>query len=623
MKNKTIFMSLDKKTQDYLRIVYSLINYFSYNDMFYRVTNGDGETLYFKLDDGHYIIGLSFFLAGLYIDGFTKDFFASKDITFDECIEYIRKSDGADKFKILKDDLFDSEVFGLINLECYLGNIAYQIKEDYYLRDKDFSINDLEPYQIFDYSMVYYNEVPEDIMAEMFDVEDFGHSDLFMEYQSKREEIYGEMAKDRYNVDIFNAKHEDTVWEFDFDRFKLINDEGCSYLISKDNKEVKIQVLDEENDSIDVKSVEIIRINGKYLTYETFKEILSLNDSSILELTIIDDDGIERIFKTRKGELFMKPQTETQDNNKKSSVLDKYGEDLTKLSYIKDPSIGRDEDIRKIEQILLYPERDKSVIITGESGIGKTALVKGLAYRIKNGDVPYLLKYLKIISIDTATMVAGTKYVGSLEEKLKKILDEASKDKTIILFIDEIHQTIGGGKSDNDSNSIAEILKPYLDSGKVRVIGATTTEEYMEHISSNPAFKTRFKRIDIKEPTNDTIYTILDDLINTYNEISGCTLDADGTNRSNIINSLIAVTKKSYRDYKDPSNNPRLVIDILKEAYAIATINDRDVVTMDDIKLAVIDEERLYKSAREKYSSIVKSEEQKDRGKILEFKPKK
>lgn len=91
MKNKTIFMSLDKKTQDYLRIVYSLINYFSYNDMYYRVTNSDNETLYFKLDDGHYIIGLSFFLAGLYIDGFTKDLFASKDITFEASLKYIKK----------------------------------------------------------------------------------------------------------------------------------------------------------------------------------------------------------------------------------------------------------------------------------------------------------------------------------------------------------------------------------------------------------------------------------------------------------------------------------------------------------------------------------------------------
>ena len=101
MKNKTIFMSLDKKTQDYLRTVYSLINYFSYNDMYYRVTNSDNETLYFKLDDGHYIIGLSFFLAGLYIDGFTKDLFASKGITFEECLKYIKKTANTVKFKLL------------------------------------------------------------------------------------------------------------------------------------------------------------------------------------------------------------------------------------------------------------------------------------------------------------------------------------------------------------------------------------------------------------------------------------------------------------------------------------------------------------------------------------------
>ena len=145
----------------------------------------------------------------------------------------------------------------------------------------------------------------------------------------------------------------------------------------------------------------------------------------------------------------------------------------------------------------------------------------------------------------------------------------------------------------------------------------------MEYISSNPAFKTRFKRVDIKEPSNDTIYTILDDLINTYNRISGCTLDTLGNNRSNIINSLIDVTKKACRDYKDPSNNPRLVIDILKEAYAIAAINDRHEVTMDDIKLAVMDEERIYKSARNRYNSIFRDEECKDKGKILEFKPRK
>ena len=431
------------------------------------------------------------------------------------------------------------------------------------------------------------------------------------------------MVKDRYNIDIYSTSNKDTIWEFDFERFNLICDDGCTYLFAKSGKETKVQVLNEENSFINLKDEELIRINGKYLTYDYIKDILSLSDNSIIQVTVINKDGEERVFETRKNEIFERPLKKDKNTSTKTTNLDKYGEDLTKLNYIKDPSIRRDDDIRRIEQILLYPERDKSIIITGESGVGKTALVRGLAYRIKNGCVPSLLSNLKIISIDTATMVAGTKYVGTLEEKMKKILDEASKDKNILLFIDEIHQTIGAGVGENTNNSVAEILKPYLDNGKVRVIGATTTEEYMEYISSNPAFKTRFKRVDIKEPSNDTIYTILDDLINTYNRISGCTLDTLGNNRSNIINSLIDVTKKACRDYKDPSNNPRLVIDILKEAYAIAAINDRHEVTMDDIKLAVMDEERIYKSARNRYNSIFRDEECKDKGKILEFKPRK
>jgi len=622
MKNKTIFNSLNKETQEYLRVVYSLINYFNNNHVTRSITNDEGETIHIKIDEGHYIIGLSLLLAGIYVDGFTKDFAKENDVTFEKCFGYL-KNESNGEFKLLGDDLFDSEAFGLINLESYLGNIVYQIKEDYYLRDKDFAINDLEPYQIFDYSIIYYTEVIEDAVHELFGIEDFGSSELFSNFQVKREELYAKMVKDRYNIDIYSTSNKDTIWEFDFERFNLICDDGCTYLFAKSGKETKVQVLNEENSFINLKDEELIRINGKYLTYDYIKDILSLSDNSIIQVTVINKDGEERVFETRKNEIFERPLKKDKNTSTKTTNLDKYGEDLTKLNYIKDPSIRRDDDIRRIEQILLYPERDKSIIITGESGVGKTALVRGLAYRIKNGCVPSLLSNLKIISIDTATMVAGTKYVGTLEEKMKKILDEASKDKNILLFIDEIHQTIGAGVGENTNNSVAEILKPYLDNGKVRVIGATTTEEYMEYISSNPAFKTRFKRVDIKEPSNDTIYTILDDLINTYNRISGCTLDTLGNNRSNIINSLIDVTKKACRDYKDPSNNPRLVIDILKEAYAIAAINDRHEVTMDDIKLAVMDEERIYKSARNRYNSIFRDEECKDKGKILEFKPRK
>lgn len=619
MKNELVFKSLNNETKEYLSVVYSIMDYLNNCNPSIPVTNSDGETIYVAITDGNYINGLAFFLAGLYVDGPTKEFFNSRDITFENCFSYIN-SDNNTEFKLIGDDLFNNEAFGLINLGSYLGTISTQIKDDYYLADKDFSINDIEGYQIFDYSMIFYTDIVEDLMYEMFGIDDFFKSELFDDYQTTREGIYANMAKERYDVDIFKTRDE-IIWEFDFERFKLIHDNGYTYLFTPDKSDVKVKVLGEDDDTIDINNFEILRINGKSIDFEYFNSILSLNDNDIIELTILDDEDNERIFATKKGELFEK--VEDKKENRKTTNLDKYGEDLTKLNYLSDPSVGRDDDIRRIEQVLLYPERDKSIIITGESGVGKTALVRGLAYRIKNGNVPSKLKDLRIYSIDNATMVAGTKYVGMLEEKMKNILDEASGDKDIILFIDEIHQIISGGATENSNNSVAEILKPYLDVGKVRVIGATTTEDYMETVSSNPAFKTRFKRIDIKEPTNDTMYTILDNLIDTYNEVSGIVLDPDYTNRANIIKSLLDVTKKSCRDYKDPANNPRLVIDILKEAYAIAAINDRDEVTMDDIKLAISDEERIYKSARDRYSTIYGRETQKPKGIVLEFKPKK
>ena len=286
--------------------------------------------------------------------------------------------------------------------------------------------------------------------------------------------------------------------------------------------------------------------------------------------------------------------------------LDKYGFDLTKDTYIKDPSIGRESDIRRIEQILCYPERDKSIIITGVAGSGKTALAKGLAYRIQKGDVPKSLKNLRIISIDAATLVAGTKYVGTLEEKMKSILDEASSSKDIVIFMDEIHQALGAGVSEGDSNSVSEILKPYLDYGRVRVIGSTTTEEYNEFVSRDDAFKTRFKRINISEPDDHIVYQILDDLIESYNRLSerpdfNCPkLNLSIEEKDMIIKWLIDSTQAKYRTYDDRTSNPRLVLDIIKEAYAIAAINDKDEVTMSDLKEALLLEERLYLSSRKK-----------------------
>ena len=304
MKNELVFKRLNNETKEYLSVVYSIMDYLNNCNPSIPVTNSDGETIYVAITDGNYINGLAFFLAGLYVDGPTKEFFNSRDITFENCFNYIN-SDNNTEFKLIGDDLFNNEAFGLINLGSYLGTISTQIKDDYYLADKDFSINDIEGYQIFDYSMIFYTDIVEDLMYEMFGIDDFFKSELFDDYQTTREGIYANMAKERYDVDIFKTRDE-MIWEFDFERFKLIHDNGYTYLFTPDKSDAKVKVLGEDDDTIDINNVEILRINGKSIDFDYFNSILSLNDNDVIELTILDNEDNERIFATKKGELFEK-----------------------------------------------------------------------------------------------------------------------------------------------------------------------------------------------------------------------------------------------------------------------------------------------------------------------------
>ncbi len=205
-------------------------------------------------------------------------------------------------------------------------------------------------------------------------------------------------------------------------------------------------------------------------------------------------------------------------NGKKSSTknLDQFGRDLTQMAKNGelDPVIGRDKEIERVIQILSRRTKNNPCLI-GEPGVGKTAIAEGLAEKIVSGEVPETLKGKRIISLDLTRMVAGTKYRGDFEERIKNAIEEVEKDKNIILFIDEIHTIIGAGAAEGAVDA-ANILKPSLARGLIHVVGATTLDEYHKHIEKDAALERRFQPVTVDEPSEEDAVLILKGLRDKY-----------------------------------------------------------------------------------------------------------
>lgn len=268
----------------------------------------------------------------------------------------------------------------------------------------------------------------------------------------------------------------------------------------------------------------------------------------------ITEESVMRALKDIRGA----QRVDSPEPEARYQTLQKYGTDLTESARLGelDPIIGRDAEIRRLMQVLSRRTKNNPVLI-GEAGVGKTAVVEGLAERIASGDVPELLKNKSIFMLDVGALVAGTKFRGEFEERLKAVIKEIENSGgQIILFIDELHTLVGTGTTDGGTMDASNMLKPALARGKLRAIGATTLKEYQRYIEKDPALERRFQPVIVEEPSVEDTIAILRGIKEKYEAHHGVRISDP---------SLISAAELSDR-YITDRNLPDKAVDLMDEA---------------------------------------------------------
>lgn len=296
-------------------------------------------------------------------------------------------------------------------------------------------------------------------------------------------------------------------------------------------------------------------------------------------------------------------QSRTSPEKNKTPTLDEFARDLTQMAYEKrlDPVIGRENEITRVTQVLCRKTKNNPVLI-GEAGVGKTAIVEGLAIRIINGEVPDLLLDKRVVALDLASLVAGTKYRGEFEDRLKKILREIQNAKNVIIFIDELHTLIGAGAAEGAIDA-ANMLKPALARGEIQCIGATTLTEYRKYIEKDSALERRFQPIHVKEPSEDDAILILKGLRSTFEKYHKVVYTDEA---------LEMAVKLSSR-YINDRYLPDKAIDIIDEAGSRARLQNskrpEEVIQLEEeIKLLTKKKDDLVKAQEYEAAAQVRDE---------------
>ena len=300
--------------------------------------------------------------------------------------------------------------------------------------------------------------------------------------------------------------------------------------------------------------------NGEVTIEHLFTSLLEEGEGVAIRIMIGMDIDIDKLY-----EEFSYKFVNVSKKNK-SLLLEEIGIDLTKKAKNKelDPVIGREEEIKRIEEILCRRTKNNPLLI-GPAGVGKTALVEELSRMITNEEVPFNLKNKKIINLDMASLVAGTKYRGEFEDRVRKLLKEAEENDEIILFIDEIHTLVGAGGAEGAIDA-SNIFKPALSRGKLRLIGATTIEEYKKFIKPDRALDRRFQTVNIEVPDKEKVKNILKRIKPIYENYHNVIVSNE------IIELITNLSEKYVYDRFEPDKS----IDILDEVCSLVNLKENN-----------------------------------------------